>query len=389
MSDQSMRILMLSPQYKPIVGGYERAAERLSQALAARGHRIEVVTDRRDPSWARTEVEAGVSIRRLWCVFKPKIYTLTALASLASFLVMRGRKFDVWHVHQYGPHAAMAITLGLLLRRPVVLKLTNSGGQSIAKAVVSPPFAGLVAGLLKRASGVVALSRETRDEALAFGIPARKIHQLGNGVDTLVFRRKTLRERAALKRKLGLGDRRVVIYVGRLSYEKAPTTLIKAWAKARKAIPADWTLVVLGDGPLRSSLEQEILNAGIGASVIVAGQQPNIEQWMAAADIYVSSSLWEGLSNTLLEAMASGLPVAVTRVSGVSELVEGPGAGLAVDVGDDAGLASALVRLAQDDDLRARLGRTARLTVEQGYSLQAVADRHETLYRRLIAESTT
>lgn len=314
---------------------------------------------------------------------------LTALLSVALFLGAHGRRFDVWHVHQYGVHAAVAIGLGMVLRRPVVLKLTSTGEQGIAKAIAEQPLAWLGAALLKRVSAVVALTRETASEALAFGISGALIDQLGNGVDTAVFRPANKQERAELKQKLGMEGRRAVIYVGRLSPEKNPDGLLEAWIAARQTLPADWMLILIGDGPMRTQLERRIRNAGLEDSVMVAGQQQNIEQWMAAADVYVSSSLWEGLSNTLLEAMACGLPVAVTRVSGVKELVEETEAGLTVDVGDNAALASALVRLAQDTDLQDQLSRAARLAVEQTYSLQAVANRHELLYRRLIAQRTS
>lgn len=394
MSDRSpagepLSVLMMAPQYRPLVGGYERAAERLSAALAGRGHHVTVITDRTNPSWARRELHQGVAIRRLRCVFRPRLHMPTSLVSLALFLLLNGRRFDVWHVHQYGFHAAVAVALGLVLRRPVVLKLTSSGQQGIAQAMDDHPLTRIVAPVLKRASGIIALTSETANEALAIGMAPSRIHELGNGVDTDEFRPVGEAGRARQKQALGIPARHAVLYVGRLSPEKNVEGLLHAWATARPSISAEWTLVLVGDGPDRPQLERQIQDAGLADAVMIAGQQPNVEKWMAAADIYVSSSLWEGLSNTLLEGMACGLPVVVTRVSGVKDLVEKRAAGLVVDVGDNGALAAALVRLAQDPDLRRSLGRTARRSVEQTYSLQAVADRHETLYRRLIAERTS
>lgn len=385
-TDSPLRILMMAPQYRPLVGGYERAAERLSTALAARGHNVTVVTDRRERSWPRREVYHGVIIRRLSCLFKPRLHMPTSLASLAWFLLLKGRGFDVWHVHQYGLHAALAIGLGRVLERPTVLKLTSSGQQGVARAMDGHPLARMVTRLLGSASGVVALTRETVDEALAVGMPRARIHQLGNGVDTASYQPTPEADRGEAKQVVGIEGRRAVLYVGRLSPEKNVEGLIRAWVEARPFMPAGWMLVMVGEGPSRAQLEVQIDQSDLTGEVMVAGQQANVEAWMAAADVYVSSSLWEGLSNTLLEAMSCGLPVAVTRVSGVTELVEDADAGLVVEVGDDAALASAIVRLAQDVHLRRRLGDAARLAVERTYSLEAVADRHETLYRRLMAE---
>lgn len=377
---------MLSPQYHPIVGGYERAAERLSAALAARGHGVTVVAERRDKAWPATETHDGVRVRRLWCAYRPRFHMLTVLASSALFLLTQGRRFDVWHVHQYGLHAALAVALGKVLRRPVVLKLTSSAGQGLARATATSRFASITAALLKRVTAVVAPTRETASEAQSFGIPSERIHQLGNGVDTEKFHPHEERERSELKQKLGIGPRRAVIYVGRLSPEKNPDGLLQAWIKARPFLPAEWKLVLVGDGPMLGALESIVRAQALEDNVLIAGQQRNIEQWIGSAEIYVISSRNEGLSNTLLEAMAGGLPVVATRVSGVTELVEETGAGLVAEVGDMDGLSHALVRLAGDASLRQRMGAEARRVIEQRYSIKSVAERHEALYQHLLAE---
>ncbi|HPT50716.1 MAG TPA: glycosyltransferase family 4 protein [Accumulibacter sp.] len=379
-----MRVLMLSPQYRPLVGGYERAAERLSAALVTRGHRVTVIAERRDPTWPALETLDGVTLRRLWCAFKPRLHLLTSLPRFAIFLLIRGRSFDVWHVHQYGLHSALAVALGKLLGRPVVLKLTSSGDQGLARTAAKGGFAAISSALMRRVSAVVALTRETKWEAQAFGIPAERVHQLGNGVDTGLFHRYGDNERAQLMNKLGIGGGGVVVAVGRLSKEKNPDGLLQAWAIAKQELSADWRLVVVGDGPMRAELEATVRTQGLGDSVRFVGQQNNIDQWIGAADIYVSSSHREGLSNTLLEAMAGGLPVVATCVSGVNELVKESGAGLVVDVGDMPRLAEALVRLAGNAKLRDAMGAAGRALIEERYSIGSVAASHEALYASLI-----
>lgn len=385
-SIHKVRILMVSPQYRPIVGGYERAAERLSVVLAARGHRVTVIAERRNTAWLQEELIDGICVRRLWCAYRPRFHTITALASFAMFLLAEGRRFDVWHVHQYGHHAALAVTLGKVLRRPIVLKLTNTADQGLAHSAASGRFASLTTFLLKRATAVVALTREMVGEAKAFGISAERIHCLGNGVDTALFCSRDQTQRALLKQVLGIGASRVVLFVGRLAEEKNPQGLIQAWTAALSSLPVDWKLVFVGNGPMRDALEASVEGQCRDGSVLFAGQQNNIEQWMGAADIYVLSSRNEGLSNTLLEAMASGLPVVATRVSGISELVEEPGAGLVAAVGDMDALAQALVQLASDNTLREKMGAIGRQVISERYSIEVVAARHEDMYRRLLAD---
>jgi len=377
---------MLSPQYRPIVGGYERAAERLSATLVARGHSVTVITEQRDKIWPAYEVICSVEVLRLWCLYRPKLHTLTSLCSFALFLLLRGRKFDVWHVHQYGKHAVIAIIIGKLISRPVVLKLTSSAAQGIASVSGTDIFKNLKKNILKRVTAVVALTREIEREAYAFGIPLERIYALGNGVDTTIFHHHDFSEKSIFKKMLGVGLHPIVIFVGRLSIEKNPDGLLKVWTKAVTLRSAGWKLVLVGDGPMRAMLEAEVSEGVLEGSVLFAGQQYNIEEWLAIGDIYVISSHNEGLSNTLLEAMASGLPVVATRVSGITEVVDEPGAGLVVDVGDMNAFADALVRLAGDSLLREKMGTIGRDVIGQRYAIESVAARHEELYQNLLAK---
>lgn len=384
-SSRQLSVLMLSPQFRPLVGGYERAAERLSGALAEAGLRVVVITERRDLAWTAVEYVDGYEVRRLPCLYRPRLHLVTSLLSFSGFLLCHGRQFDIWHVHQYGLHAALAIALGKVMRRPVVLKLTNSGNQGVARVIEETRFSSFSKMLLRKVTAVVALTRETAIEAMDFGIPPGRIHRLGNGVDTTVFRPHGEVTRNILKVKLGIGPYRTAIYVGRLSEEKNPVGLIEAWIKAFPLMPGEWKLVFVGDGKLRNFIEDIVARQCPDGRVLLLGQRDNIDEWMGSSDIYVNSSHNEGLSNTLLEAMASALPVVATRVSGVAELVSEPGAGLVADAGDMDGVANALVRLACDDALRKKMGLVGRQLIEERFSIGAVAQRYEAVYRQLIA----
>src|SRR6266571_4708787 len=131
----TLAVLMISPQFRPLVGGYERAAERLSGALAEAGISVVVITERRDHAWPAVECIDGYKVRRLWCVYRRHLHTISSLLAFARFLLRHGREFDVWHVHQYGFHAALAMALGKVLRRPVVFKLTSSAAMGIERTM--------------------------------------------------------------------------------------------------------------------------------------------------------------------------------------------------------------------------------------------------------------
>jgi glycosyltransferase involved in cell wall biosynthesis len=375
-----MKILMISPQYKPIVGGYERAAERLSVALVERGHSVTVASERRSLAWARREMENGVEVRRWFCVYRPTLHILSSLLALAWFLLRRGRGFEVWHVHQYGPHAALTVAMAKVLRRPVVLKLTSSGRQGINRTLSQGRFPGLVSYLHKKVSAIVALTRETAAEAEAFGIPASRIAVLGNGVDTQTYRPRSAAERLALRRELGLVAPHCLISVGRLATAKNVAGLLTAWSLAAPRLGDGWQLVIVGDGPLRSPLLEQFAATGLSDSVRWVGYQSNISDWMGAADAYVMASDLEGLSNTMLEAMATGLAVLTTQVSGTVELVAEPGCGFVVPVGDMAGLAEAMVTCAADPRKRVSMGQSGRALIEKRFTISSIASAYEILY---------
>ena len=382
-SSRPLHVLMLCPQYRPVLGGYERAAERLSVALVAQGHRVTVITERTNRAWPARETHDGVDVRRIWCVTLRGMQTLSALWSQLCFLLVHGRRFDVWHAHQYGIRTALAIALGKLLGRPVILKLTSTGTQGLAAHLDREHLPVLVRWLHRRLDAVVATTRETHAEARRFDIPEQRVHLFGNAVDVDAFRPRTSDERSHLREALSIDAAGAVIYVGRFAIEKNPLALVRSWSLAVPALPG-WKLLFLGEGPLEADLSSAIADLGLSRTVAVIGRKANIPEWLGASDIYALTSTREGLSNSLIEAMAAGLPAVCTQVSGVEELVREPGSGLVVQQGDDAGFARALVLLAQDADLRARMGHMGRKVAEDRFACDVMARLHVELYTSLL-----
>ena len=349
--DKPIRVLMISPQFYPLVGGYERAAARLSVALAEAGLSVVIIAERRDYAWPALECIDGYEVRRLSCWYRRNLHTITSLLSFAGFLLRHGRAFDVWHAHQYGFNAALVVALGKVLRRPVVLKLMNTRADGIAAAMGSG-IAGYILGFLhRRASACIAISDETREEAIRFGVPPERIHLIPNGVIGRQFHPASLEERNAARRALGLNCERLVLYVGRLSPEKNPLGVLDAWAAVDTKAREGALLALVGDGPHRDKVQAKAQAPNLAGGVHVAGHCSNVATWYRAADLYVISSHNEGLSNSMIEALASGLPVISTRVSGSSILVESPTAGLVVDSGNVESLAGAMESLLRDESI--------------------------------------
>ncbi len=223
-------------------------------------------------------------------------------------------------------------------------------------------------------------SRLAERIAAETAFPLERIRVLRNGVDLARFGRV---ERAQARSALGLSpDEIVVTTVGRLVPVKDHPNLLGAVALARQE-GAPVTLVIAGDGPLRADIEARAEALGISSCLRFLGHRADVEVVFAASDVFTLSSESEGLSNTILEAMAAGLPVVATRVGGADELVLDGVTGLLVPRRSSRELADALVRVVASPDLRASMSRAGRERAVTEFGLDGMIRRYETLYREL------
>jgi len=233
---------------------------------------------------------------------------------------------------------------------------------------------------LRAARKVLTVSGPFRDELVAKGVKAERIEIVHNAISPEWGR--TAGDAAGLRREWGIAEgRRVAIAAGRLSREKDHVTLLRAMA----ALPTRdaWHLLIVGEGPERSRIEQEIARLKLGQSVTLTGQQNSTERLYAIADIAVLPSVTEGSSNALLEAMAAGVPVAATAVGGTPEIVTNEESALLVKPGDEAGMSSAVERLIRDEALGKRLAERARELVRSRHAPEARAKKLAAIYRGL------
>jgi glycosyltransferase involved in cell wall biosynthesis len=177
-------------------------------------------------------------------------------------------------------------------------------------------------------------------------------------------------------------ERPLIVSVGRLKAPKDFLTLVRALGK----LPPDSVdAVIVGEGPDRGLLEQEIARLGLLGRIRLAGERNDVPELLAGADVFVLPSASEGMPVSVLEAMAAGLPVVASRVGGVPEQVTDGRTGLLVAPGDPDQLAAALGRLVDDGELRLRLGSAARARAEEAFDLEPFRRAHVELYSRELA----
>ncbi len=230
-----------------------------------------------------------------------------------------------------------------------------------------------------RVDGLIAVSPEVKESILAtmVGVSADKIAVIPNGVDTRRYRQSARRE--TTRARLGLSAaERVVAVVATFKEQKGHRYLIEAARALAHDFP-DTRYLLIGDGELRPDIERQIA-ADLGASFRLLGMRPDVPELLAAADLFVLPSLWEGLPMALIEAMAAGLPVVATDVSGTRGVMLDGETGLLAPPGDAAALGWAIATLLAAPERAAHMGAAGRLRVERYFSARKQAADHLALF---------
>jgi glycosyltransferase involved in cell wall biosynthesis len=302
---------------------------------------------------------------------------LNALQQLRHVLIQDGVK--ILHCHGF-----KADFYGLLTGRPLKIPLIATSHLWTKSSPVIRWYERLDGLCLRFFDRVVAVSSPIRDELVRAGVPGKKVTVIPNGLYVDDFSHNG---RGVLRSELGLGEEEIVIgTIARLSPEKGHGHLLRAARAVLQEEPKARFLLV-GDGPLRRTLEQEVAAMGLTGSVIFGGERTDMPEVYALSDLIVSASLREGFPLSILEALAAGRPVVATRVGGVPEIVQDGVTGILVDPGDEVGLAKAILGVLRDAPRRRALGRAGRKVVEERFSVHRMAREYFEVYAGVVGES--
>jgi sugar transferase (PEP-CTERM/EpsH1 system associated) len=220
------------------------------------------------------------------------------------------------------------------------------------------------------------------------GVRPERLRQIYNGVDHDRFSPETVKPLALMPAHwLGVDDMLVIGTVGRLTPVKDQKTLLRAVAGLRESHPGLYQrlrVLMVGDGPLKGELAESLAQLELEPITWLPGDREDVPELLALMDVFVLPSLAEGVSNTVLEAMASGLPVVATAIGGNLELVEDGFNGRLVPVGDSLALGQALVPLLENEGERARQGANARQRVCQRFDWERTVDAYVSVYDELL-----
>jgi glycosyltransferase involved in cell wall biosynthesis len=289
--------------------------------------------------------------------------------------IVRDAEPDLVHLHS--SKAGFAGRIALRGRRPTIFQ-PHAWSFEAVRGPVRPAALAWERSAARWATVVLCVSEAERARGEEHGIRA-SWRIIRNGIDPAVWLPASAEDRSAARQRLGLDDRPTATCIGRLARQKGQDVLLEAWPAVARAVP-DARLTLVGDGP-----DLEKLRGRADGTVVFAGQREDVADWLAAADVVVFPSRWEGMSIALLEAMARGRSVVATDVPGAREALAESGE--LVPAENPSALAAAISARLSDPTRAEAEGRAARQRVEQLYPLRSTRDAVAELYDELISSS--
>ncbi len=293
---------------------------------------------------------------------------------------LRRERVSLVHAHQYTPFF-YSMTARLLYRRPPLL-FTEHGRHHPDYPRRKRILANRL--LLERRDRVLGVGEAVRHALITNeGLPAHRVAVLYNGID-LTTCGNGVDLRAAVRQEIGIGpDDFLMLLVARLDYLKDHKTAIRTLAEVIRRYPSV-RLVLVGDGPCRAAIEDQVGQQGLAPYVRFLGLRKDVARLLRAADLFLLTSISEGIPLTVIEAMAAGLPGVATRVGGLAEVVEHGQTGLLADPCNPAALAERICSLVENAPLRRQMGRLGRQRAEALFSEERMHARYQLLYQEML-----
>ncbi|MEM3828245.1 MAG: glycosyltransferase family 4 protein [Conexivisphaerales archaeon] len=363
---QKLRVLMFSDYFYPHVGGgVEKVVYELSKRLVKMGCDILVITLGEnclcyDVDGIKVYRVAGVDLTKL---FQMQLSVPKDIKKVLN--VAKDFSPDIIHAHNiFFTTSLLAVLIKRVSHRKLVFSahlgdvsnLALLGRWKALAAKAYEKFFGKI--ILSSSDAIIAVSHAVRQHVISLGAPPKKVVVIPNGVDLEEFS-SSFNMQKSIKPE--------VIFVGRLIPNKGLEYLVEA---AKILINSKITKVrfkIVGDGPYRQQLEELVARYGLSPYFEFLGFVPKVSEILRNGGIFVRPSLTEGMPLTILEAMASGLPIIATRVSGTSEIIMHNETGILIEPGNVRQLAEAIKYLVESPAEALRLGRNARAFIEHHF----------------------
>ncbi len=390
-----MKILMLSWEYPPrVVGGIARVVHDLSHKLVNEGYEVTVVTYR-DGNVPYYEDDDGVDVYRVdnfmissnnfidWVMQ----LNFNMIAKVGEIISEKGN-FDVIHAHDWLT-AYAGKTLKYAYNTPLVstIHATEAGRNSGIHDDMQKYINDTEWMLTYESSEVIVNSNYMKNELQRlFGLPYEKINVIPNGVNLNLF--NDVQKDYDFRRKFAMDNEKIILFIGRLVYEKGIQTLISAMPKIL-ANYHDSKLIIAGKGGMLDELKAQVNSLGLGNKVYFTGHlaSKDVQKMYKCADISVFPSTYEPFGIVALEAMLSGTPVVVSDIGGLNEIVDHGINGMKSYAGNPNSLADSILSLLFDPKLCDTVTQNAKAKVKAEYNWTKIADNTHLAYEKAICET--
>lgn len=295
-----------------------------------------------DVEGVKVETAPAPNIKGLRGLF----FTISSFFKLIG--MVRSLKIDLIHAHFLLPPGLIGVCVGSLMGKKTAV---TAHGSDLMIQAKNPLLRTLIKFTLKRADYVMVVNQNLQEKVLELGVNPDKIHVTPNAVDVEKFnpQNKELPHDMEMS-----SDKPVLLFVGNLVFQKG----VKYLLDAKKLMNTPAELVVVGDGPLRQELVMKVHGDQI-RDVVFVGARRDVENIMPSADVFVLPSVSEGSPITILESMASGLPVVATSVGGITEVINEK-VGMVVEPANPQEMATALDKILENREILNKMGVAAR-----------------------------
>jgi len=362
---------ILQVYYEPLLSGQTTHVQSLSKGLVLRGHDVTVVLPDILRAISSEYMDAGVKVVSL-----PMRKLFWPMKSIIAFLnLLQRERYEIVHVHsqEAGVMARCLSWLGRaqkIFYTPQTIDIRQSQWHNL--------YILLECKLALITDRIFSVNQADAKRMIKWGIPAEKVRVVPNGIELSQF--ENLQDRDDICRRLGLNpDCPVIMQVGRLSPQKDPEMFLKGARYVLSGI-TEAQLVWIGEGPLFMEVKSEVESFRLQDKIHLVGRINQAYHCLAAADVVTSTSRWEGLPYSILEAMACSKPVVSTAVNGCSEVVINGKTGYLVEVGDAFGWAKSIIHLIADPQQAQLMGSAGKRLVEEKYSLSMMLSQIEQAY---------
>jgi glycosyltransferase involved in cell wall biosynthesis len=367
-----MKIALVTRRYPPLIGGAERVLSYLAPALATEGAEVDVLTSRVE-GLPPVEVDPSGSFRVVRLATSKARFVGTWLYMRELSRWFARNRVDLAYVSMLKHDAFVVVGEGKRRGFPVVLRPEGAGATGDLAWQKWGRFGRSIGKRCQQADAFVSISPAVRGELIEGGSDPERIHDLPNGVPVPEVAWKPSGDPTSLR----------AAFVGRLAVEKGLTALIDAWPIVLRDRP-EARLTLIGEGPERPSLENQVARLGLARSIFLPGSCPDPSVILRQSDLFVLPSREEGMSIALLEAMALGIPAVASDIPGNRALISEGIYGRLARPDDPEALARAILELRSDPGAQT-MAQAARARVVEHYSIAAVARRHLELFDRLVS----